>query len=70
MQTIAWKKITTREDKPKYYKPVIIFANNKIHYDWHRLSDGEYEYYGSLNTDVIIPGEEVTHYAELIKPPK
>ena len=67
---MSWKKILTNDDKPVYYKPVIIFAKNKIQYKWHRLSDGDNEYYGSLDTDIIIPGEDVTHWRELVEPPK
>jgi len=67
---MSWKKILIHDDKPVYYKPVIIFAKNKVCYKWHRVSNGEDEYYCSQDTDAIIPGEEVTHWRELVEPPK
>jgi len=69
---MEWIKILGNDDKPNYYKGVIIFADGKIHYDWHRLSDGDDEYYGSLNTDLIIDSSKVTHWMPLplIEPPK
>lgn len=62
---MAWKRILTYDDKPNYYHGVKIFVNGTVYYDWHRLSDGEDEYYGSLNTNIIIDSAGVTHWGEL-----
>lgn len=62
---MGWKRILTYDDKPNYYKPVKIIADGKVHNDWHRLSDGDSEYYGSLNTNLIIDGDTVTHWDKL-----
>lgn len=67
---MEWKRIITKEDKPEYFHGVIIFAKGEVCYDWHRLSNGDSEYYGSLDTDRIIPSSEVTHWMELLQPPK
>ena len=50
------------EDEPDYYKNVDIIVNGVVHENWHRLSNGESCYYGSLETNTIIPAEEVTHW--------
>ena len=65
-----FKKIITNDDVPPYYKDVIIIANGKIHYQWHRLSNGEDEFYGSLLTDLIILGKDVTHWRDLLEMPE
>ena len=62
---IKWNKITTSDTEPNYYHNVMIVANGKIYYEFHRLSNGDDIYYGSLNTDKIIYANEVTHWAEL-----
>lgn len=52
--------IYTKYEKPDYYRNVTIFCDDgSVLSEWHRLSDGENEYYGSLNTDSIIPSNEV-----------
>ena len=67
---MSWIKILTYEDKPNYYKPVTIFANNKIYYERARVcGDDDDEYYTSLDTDIIIPSEEVTHWMESVSNP-
>lgn len=67
---MEWIKIVNRDDKPNYYKGVIIFADGKIYCDWHRLSDGDSEFYGSLKTDLIIDGDKVTHWILMPENPK
>lgn len=59
--------ISVKDEKPVYYKGVIIFDGEKIHYEWHRLADEEGEFYGSTNTDRII--EKVTHWMPLPEKP-
>ena len=65
-----FKKIETGDDLPPYYKNVILIANEKIYYEWHRLSNGEKEFYGSLWTDLIIDAKDVTHWMDLLELPE
>ena len=65
-----FKKIVTHDDVPPYYKDVILIANGKIYYQWHRLGNGENEFYGSLLTDLIIDGKDVTHWRDLLELPE
>ena len=58
--------ILTEDREPDYYKNVTIFIEDgSVLSEWHRLSDGEKTYYGSLNTDAIIPANEVIKWIEL-----
>lgn len=66
MEVKEW--ISVYDEKPIYYKAVIIFDGNKIHYEWHRMVDEHGEFYASLNTDRII--ENVTHWMLLPDKPK
>ena len=59
--------IETKDEKPDYYKNVTIITDDgSILMDWHRLSNWGLEYYGSLNTDAIIPANEVIKWIEQI----
>lgn len=60
--------ISIQDEKPTYYKAVIIFDGEKIYYEWHRMADEHGEFYASLNTDRII--ENVTHWMSLPEKPK
>lgn len=60
--------ISVKDEKPTYYKGVIIFDGKNIYYDWHRMADEEGEFYGSMNTNKII--ETITHWRPLLEPPK
>ncbi len=62
--------IDVKDIKPDYYKQVIIFTNRgKILYEWHRLNDGEYDFYANLNNGDLLGINEVTHWMPTIKPP-
>ena len=57
----GWIDIT--KERPPYYSPVDILDEDQVaHEDWHRLSDGEREYYGNLNDNRIISGTAITHW--------
>lgn len=60
--------ISVNDEKPIYYKSVIIFDGTNIHYEWHRVADEDGEYYVSLNTDRII--ENVTYWMYVPEKPK
>ncbi len=60
--------INTKDQVPDYYKVVIVFDGCNIYYEYHRLSNGEDEYYGNTNNDFII--YEVTHWMPLPEKPK
>lgn len=60
--------ISTKDEKPIYYKAVIIFDGVKIHYEWHRIADEHGECYVSLNTNQII--ENVKYWMPLPEKPK
>lgn len=66
MEMDGW--ISVADEKPTYYKSVIIFDGSKVHYEWHRMADEHGEIYVSLNTDRIIEG--VTHWRPLLEGPK
>lgn len=66
VSTNEW--ISVKDEKPTYYKSVIIFDGNKIHYEWHRMVDEHGECYVSLNTDRIV--ENVTHWRPLLENPQ
>lgn len=63
---MKWKTILTDDDKPNYYHGVKIIIKGIVYNGWHRLSsdDGD-EYYGSINTDVLLDSQVVTHWSEL-----
>lgn len=60
--------ISIKDEKPTYYKSVIIFDGKKIYYEWHRMVDENGEFFASLNTEKII--EDVTHWRPLLENPK
>ena len=51
---------------PQWYSNVELKVGDKVEQHWHRLygDDGDV-YYGSLQTDRIIPENEVTHWRPL-----
>ena len=61
---MKWKRILINDDKPDYYHGVKIIVNGIVYNDWHKLSDGENEYYGPMDTSSLIT-EKVTHWTEL-----
>lgn len=46
--------IDINEQKPEYYTNVTIDTGEEILENFHRLSDGDTEYYGSLETNKIV----------------
>lgn len=55
--------IDVHVQKPDYYKNVMVIDKGNIYHNFHRLSDGESEYYGSLETDKILT--EVSHWKHI-----
>lgn len=55
--------IRTADSQPEYYRNVLItLKDGSILDNWHRVSDGEKDYYCSPNTDAIIMADDVVKY--------
>ncbi len=54
--------IDINKEQPEWYTNVELKVDGKTEQHWHRLSDGEVIYYGSLQTDRIIYENEVSHW--------
>ena len=55
--------IRFKENKPDYYKSVIILCkDDSIYTEWYRVSNGDDEYFISLKTDKIIDSKQVTFW--------
>lgn len=59
------KWIDISKEKPIWYSNVELKVNDVVKQHWHRLTDGETVYYGSLETDEIIYEKEVSHWRPL-----
>jgi len=54
----GWTNIL--KELPRYYDNIhIMLTNGETLMNWHRLSNGEQEFYGSMETDRIIAEDEV-----------
>lgn len=64
-KTTAKHWIPINQEKPPYYTPVDILTKDiDEHQDWHRLHSGDHEFYGNLDDNKIINGNEITHWAK------
>ena len=52
-------------EQPIWYKDVEVLTDGKVKSNFHRLSDGENIYYGTLESDEIIHEKSITHWREL-----
>jgi hypothetical protein len=58
--------IDINDKQPQWYKDVVLMVGGNVMEHWHRLSgDNDEVYYGSLQTDEIIPEEEVSHWGKI-----
>jgi hypothetical protein len=55
---LPWTSIL--DELPPYYIPVDIYVNGDVHEDWHRVSNGEIDYYCNSRDDKITTF--VTHW--------
>lgn len=46
--------IDLNDEKPAYYASVDILTDSQILEDWHRLSDGDHEFYANLRNNSIV----------------
>jgi hypothetical protein len=54
-----WKSVKTA--KPIYYQPINIWDGNVVLYNWHRVNDGEKDYYVNDATNDV--KTDVTHWS-------
>ena len=63
--------IDINKAQPEWYTNVELMVDGKVEQHWHRLcGDNDNVYYGSLETNRIIPEEDVTHWKPLKYKPK
>ena len=62
--------IDINDTQPVWYSNVELKVDGKVEQHWHRLcGDNEDIYYGSLETNRIIPEEDVSHWRQLENKP-
>jgi len=54
--------IDINKEQPEWYTNIELMVGGKVEQHWHKLTDGEVIYYGSLQTDRIIYENEVSHW--------
>jgi len=71
-QLAQYDWIQTLFEKPPYYTPIDIWDGKKTLMNWHRLSDGDNEFYANLKDNKIIDSNHVTYWRKLpgVKYPK
>jgi hypothetical protein len=54
--------IAIEDEKPPYYSPIDMWDGKELYEDWHRLSNGDHDYYASLWDNKI--KRHITHWAK------
>lgn len=57
--------IDINKEQPVWYSNVELMVDGKVEQHWHRLTDGDIVYYGSLKTNRIILENDVSHWRQL-----
>jgi len=58
-----WISLEYGDEKPPYYSPIDIWDGKELYENWHRVSNGQYDYYCNQRDNRIV--RHVTHWAKL-----
>jgi len=60
-EAMIWKDL--RHERPPYYANIHLWDGKTIYYNWHRVSDGDYDTYYNRNDNRGLTADDITHWA-------